>query len=250
MDMNMGRNLVTYRRVSTNKQGESGLGLEAQDSLIRSYVEQCRGTVKQEFLEVESGKRNDRMELWKAVAYAKRHKARLVLSTLDRLGRKVALIANLMEQGIDFVCADAPHDPPMVIHIRAALAEEEGKKISERTRAALAAYKAGKRVSKRLREKYDGNVPADIVEATAGKLGASLPQCRKLTDEARAKGGATMRNQAIVAYVPLTPMMQRMRSDGLTYDAIASKLNEAGHATRSGSSWSAMQVKRVLDRVK
>ena len=143
----------------------------------------------------------------------------------------------------------------MTIQILAVMAEHEALMISARTKGALAAYKAGKRVSKRIRLLYPDGVPADVVEATAGKLGASLPQCRKLTPEARAKGvtrsAASRRAAAIAALEDIAPRMLAMwKDEKLSLRAIANRLNEEGHETRKQKPWSPMAVKRVLDRAR
>ncbi len=132
---------ISYIRVSTGKQKKSGLGLEAQQHLIKQYIGNQNGELIAEYEEVESGKRNDRPQLAEALRMCKRHKATLVIATLDRLGRRVSLISRLMEQNTDLVCADMPHASTFELHIRAAIAEEERRKISERTKAGLAAAK-------------------------------------------------------------------------------------------------------------
>src|SRR5207248_3195728 len=134
--------LVTYRRVSTDKQGRSGLGLEAQDAAIEAYAARCGCEIVGRFLEIETGKRNDRPELAKAKACAKRHHATLVIAKLDRLARRVHFISGLMEIGVDFFAVDSPDDEPFILHVKASFAEEEARKISQRTKAALGALKA------------------------------------------------------------------------------------------------------------
>jgi hypothetical protein len=136
----------------------------------------------------------------------------------------------------------------------AAVAENEARVISERTTAALAAYRDGKRLSKRIRLLYPDGVPPDVVEATAGRLGASLPQCRNLTPKARAKGTAmsvaSRRAAAIAAVRDLAPRMLAMwKDDRLSLQAIADRLNAEEQTTRTGNPWSPIAVKRVLDRV-
>ena len=119
------------------------MGLEAQDAAIKAYAASVGGEVAGHYTEVESGKRADRPELAKAVAHAKRAKARLVIAKLDRLARNVAFVSALMESGVDFVACDNPHANRLTIHILAAVAEDEARRISERTKAALAAAKRG-----------------------------------------------------------------------------------------------------------
>jgi hypothetical protein len=123
--------LVAYRRVSTQKQGRSGLGLEAQDAAIRTYAAQAGCTVVREFTEVETGKRADRPELAKAINCAKRNNAVLVIAKLDRISRKVYFSSGLMESGVDFFAADCPNDDVAMTHFRAVIAEDEARKISQ-----------------------------------------------------------------------------------------------------------------------
>lgn len=220
--------LVAYYRVSTDKQGKSGLGMEAQRTLVASYSVQSGCTVIDNYIEVESGKRNDRPELAKAIAHAKRAKATLVIAKLDRLGRNVHFITGLMETGVDFVAADSPGDDRMMMQMRAVFAEEETRKISERTTAALAAYKA-----------------------RGGVLGAARLDSA-LTTETRAKGTAKSNSNqakdAIADNAIVAPLIRQLRKEGASLRTIAAKLNSEGQTTRRDSPWSAMQVKRVLDR--
>ena len=132
---------VAYYRVSTQEQGKSGLGLEAQRKAVVDYLDGGKWELVAEFTEVESGKRDDRPELAKAIAWCKRAKARLVIAKLDRLSRDVAFIATLMK-GVDFLAVDNPHANKFTVHILAAVAEFERDAISKRTREALAAAKA------------------------------------------------------------------------------------------------------------
>lgn len=133
---------VAYYRVSTQKQGESGLGLEAQRAAVHRHLAQVKGTLLHEFTEVESGKRVDRPELAAAVATCKKRNAVLIIAKLDRLARNVAFIAKLMDGSVDFVACDMPSANRLMLHIMAALAEHERTLISTRTKDALAAAKA------------------------------------------------------------------------------------------------------------
>src|SRR5262245_26640759 len=129
---------ISYLRVSTDKQGRDGNGVAAQRKAVEDYLNGGAWQLLGEYVEVESGKRSDRPELAKAIAACKKHRARLVIAKLDRLSRDVAFIADLMKR-VDFVCCDRPNAKPFELHIYAALAQEERRMISERTRAGLAA---------------------------------------------------------------------------------------------------------------
>jgi DNA invertase Pin-like site-specific DNA recombinase len=227
----MSAKLIAYYRVSTKEQGESGLGLEAQTAAVEAYANGIGATILRSYREVETGKRSDRPELTKALADAKRSKATLCIAKLDRLARNVAFTANLMESGVEFVACDNPHANRLTVHILAAVAEDEAKRISERTKAALAAYKA-----------------------RGGLLGAHRPNAKRLKGgphlEGARKGAMAAKAMAENAYADLAPSMVEWRSDGLSLREIASKLNNEGHTTRRGQFWNAMQVKRVLERIK
>jgi len=132
---------VTYLRVSTDRQGKSGLGLEAQRKAVADHVA-GKGEIAAEYVEIESGKKNDRPQLARALAEAKRIGAVLLIAKLDRLARNVAFIANLLEAGVEIAAADMPEANRFLLHVMAAVAEHEAQAISDRTRAALAAAKA------------------------------------------------------------------------------------------------------------
>jgi DNA invertase Pin-like site-specific DNA recombinase len=219
---------IAYYRVSSTRQGESGLGLEAQQESVLQYVK-SHGELIEEFQEVETGKRSDRPELLKAIAHSRRIRAKLIIAKLDRLARNVAFTAALMESGVDFVCADNPNANRLTIHVLAAVAEDEARRISQRTSAALAAYKR-----------------------RGGKLGSQHPKCKQLSKQDSAKGstiGATeMKRRAIQAYADLIPIIQSL--SGRPLREIASRLNELGHTTRTGKRWTATQVRRVIMRSK
>lgn len=138
----LGMKFVSYLRVSTTKQGDSGLGMEAQRDAVASFAASRGAEIVAEFVEVESGSRRDRPELARAIKQAKSEGAVLLIAKLDRLARSVALISGLMESGVDFVAADNPHATRLMIHLLAAFAEHERSEISVRTKAALAAAKA------------------------------------------------------------------------------------------------------------
>jgi DNA invertase Pin-like site-specific DNA recombinase len=132
---------VVYYRVSTRQQGQSGLGLEAQKAAAEAYVKERGGEIIGEYHEVETGKDCQRPEIMKAILHANRSWATLVIAKLDRLARNVWLTSTLMESGIDFVACDSPQASRLTIHILAAVAEEEARLCSERTKAALASHK-------------------------------------------------------------------------------------------------------------
>jgi DNA invertase Pin-like site-specific DNA recombinase len=133
---------ISYLRVSTDKQGERGYGLDAQRKAVADYLNGGSWELLGEFVEVESGKRSDRPQLAAALAACKRQRARLVIAKLDRLSRNVAFIATLMDGKVDFVCCDFPTANRLTLHILAAVAEHEREMISQRTIAGLAAAKA------------------------------------------------------------------------------------------------------------
>ena len=131
---------VAYVRVSTAAQGRSGLGLAAQRSRIAEFVSENDDIIA-EHVEFQSGKQDNREELWRAIAAAKRHSAKVLIAKLDRFSRRVSFISGIMEQGVGLVVADMPHASDFQLHIFAALAQEERRMISERTRVALAEAK-------------------------------------------------------------------------------------------------------------
>src|SRR6202046_2586030 len=133
---------VSYLRVSTTRQGISGLGLEAQREAGAQYLDGGRGELTKEVVEVESGKRNDRPAIAEALRLCRLHRATLIIAKLDRLSRNVHFISSLMESGVEFVAVDFPQANRLTVHILAAVAEQEAFMISARTKAALAAAKA------------------------------------------------------------------------------------------------------------
>jgi DNA invertase Pin-like site-specific DNA recombinase len=252
----MSTKMIGLIRVSTGKQGESGLGLEAQLAAIEEHRKRNDGILIKTYKEIESGTHDsieDRPELRAAVAHARRSGATLVIAKIDRMVRSTVIGAYLKTSGVKFQACDNPYANELTIDILVAVAADEARRISTRTREALAAYKAHGRVSKRIKLMYPDVVPAEIVEATAGKLGASLPQCRNLTVDGRARGlsrsAKVRRAKAVEAYVDLAEYMQELRSQGLTLLAIAEKLNADGHTTRRGKPWNPTQVMRVLGRI-
>lgn len=184
--MNVVQNAIAYYRVSTDRQGKSGLGLEAQQEAVSSFLRVHRWQLIDAFTEVESGKRNNRPELQKAMEACKKKKAVLVIAKLDRLGRNLAFIANLMESKADFVAVDNPHANKLMIHMLAAFAEHEREMISERTKAALAAAKVrGVELGK-----YAKEVLAEENRQTADEYAARL---KPVIEEMQSRGITTVR---------------------------------------------------------
>ena len=222
-------NLIAYYRVSTRKQEKSGLGLEAQQAAVVEFSLRQGANLLTTYTEVETGKRADRPELAKAVAQARRAGATLVVAKLDRLARNVAFTSALMESGVDFVACDNPHANRLTIHILAAVAEDEARRISQRTKDALAAAKRR-------------GIP----------LGAARPECRNLTDAARRRGaragGQAVKQQADEAYVDLRYFLAALRP-AFSYRQIADVLNMQGERTRRGKPWTDVAVLRAFKRL-
>ncbi len=202
---------VAYYRVSTNKQGVSGLGLDAQRVAVEHYARQ--GMIIAEFTEIESGKRNDRPQLAAALALCKRKKATLVIAKIDRLARNVAFIANLMEGKVEFIACDMPQATRLTIHIMAAVAEHEAKIISERTIAGLAAARA--------RGTKLGN------PRSAEALLKAQEHKRKVPDDVK-------------------QLIRESRNAGMTLQAIANKLNGLGIKTPQSKTWWGKSIKNQL----
>jgi len=216
---------VAYYRVSTDKQGRSGLGLEAQRDAVGRHVQSVGGRIAAEFQEVESGKRDDRPQLTAAIGACRVKRATLVIAKLDRLTRNVAFLANLMECGVEFVACDNPHARRFTIHILAAVAEHEREMTSARTRAALTAAKArGTRLgSPRL---LPGNRDASRLACAAKAAGADLYAA------------------------DVEPFIAAARKAGaISLGELAKALTARGVLTPGGAStWSHIQVRRVLAR--
>jgi DNA invertase Pin-like site-specific DNA recombinase len=249
--------MIGLVRVSTVRQAESGLGLETQMADIERHRARFNGDLLEVYREVESGKHKDiknRPQLRAAAEHAVEVDGTLVIAKLDRLVRNASVLQYLRDMGVKFVACDNPHANKLTVHILVGVAENEAEAISIRTKGALNAYKTNKHVSKRIKTMYPDGPPAAIVEATAGKLGASLPQCRNLTDEARARGreasvAARKARASRSAEVIARLLDEWRRSDpGIGLSALADRLNAKRRKTPRGKSWTATQVKRVLDR--
>ncbi len=166
---------VSYCRVSTQRQGESGLGLEGQRISINRFLSGVNGTLLGEFLEVESGARNDRPKLQEALALAKRHKATLVIAKLDRLSRNAEFLLGLQNAGVDFMACDMPSADRFTVGILALVAQRERELISQRTKAGLEAARmraeltAWQSQSNRSRQNRHGEANTDRADAFCGR---------------------------------------------------------------------------------
>jgi DNA invertase Pin-like site-specific DNA recombinase len=205
---------ISYLRVSTDKQGERGYGLDAQRRAINDYLNGGSWELLGEFVEIESGKRGDRPKLAEALAACKRRRARLIIAKLDRLSRNVAFIATLMDGKVDFVCCDFPQANRLTLHVLAAVAEHEREMISERTRAGLAAAKE-----------------------RGVKLGGPRLPAINVTRQAE----AAARAQSIA------PVLAELA--GMSAHAMAAELNRRKVETPTGAPWSAKTVLRVRQRL-
>jgi DNA invertase Pin-like site-specific DNA recombinase len=215
---------VAYYRVSTAKQGASGLGLEAQRSAVQAYLNGGSWTLVNEFTEVESGKRSDRPQLAAAMAACRIHGATLVIAKLDRLSRDAAFLLSLRDAGVDFIAADMPNANRLTVGIMACVAEAEREAISARTKAALAAAKERGR-------KLGGD---------RGNLSAVCAEGNRVSACSRAaKAAARARD--------LAPIIAAIRQSGITSaNGIARELNARGIRTARGGTWQAAQVQLVI----
>lgn len=215
---------VSYYRVSTAKQGKSGLGLEAQKEAVAGYLRSNGGELMAEFTEVESGRRRDRQELNRAIAYARVTRSTLIIAKLDRLARNVSFTAALMDSGLEFVAVDMPQANKFTIHVMAALAEMEAELISARTKAALA---EAKRRGVKLGNPRLNELRGDPTKATAARQTMADDHARNylgLVLEAKEGGAKTLRE-------------------------IADHLNGRGATTAKGHAWHPSTIRRLLDRL-
>jgi DNA invertase Pin-like site-specific DNA recombinase len=224
---------VAYLRVSTDRQGRSGLGLEAQREAIRSHVEAVNGKILTEFVEIESGTDDERVEVHKALDLARRARASIIVAKLDRVGRSVWLVASVLKSGTTLVDATNPNASPMELHLRSLIAEEEARAISARTSAAL-----------------------QVAKARGAKLGSARPGHWKGRENLRLAGLAKARARlAIVqgrlgeaARVEAMPVAMELQAQGFSMRAIAENLNAQGILSTRGATWSASTVIRMLNR--
>ena len=235
----MVRALVSYLRVSTDRQGRSGLGLQAQREAVERFATAEGFTVVAEYVEVETGKGADALErrpqLAAALGHARRVGCSVVVAKLDRLSRDVAFVSSLMSQRVPFVVADlGPHADPFMLHIYAALAEQERRMISTRTKAALAAAKA-RGVSLGGDRGYRPTTPPDWA---AGTKAAAEARSRKADHAAHEVSG----------------IIEALRSEmggSPSLNALATALRDRGvEKPRGGTAWTATDVRRALARVK
>jgi DNA invertase Pin-like site-specific DNA recombinase len=209
---------IAYYRVSTDRQGRSGLGLDAQRSAVAGFVA-GRGELAAEFTEVESGRKNERPQLAAALDLCRRQRATLVIAKLDRLARNVAFVARLMESGAEFVAVDNPHANKLLVHLLAAFAEHERDQISARTKAALTAAKA-----------------------RGIRLGNPNPAL------AAARGRAVMAAEAAPAHERAMPIILRLRAEGYSLRRIVAELVAEGVPPLRGETWYPETVRKILAR--
>lgn len=218
--MKMEGRFISYLRVSTARQGQSGLGLEAQREAVHRYLNGGHWELLQEFLEVETGKGSDALNkrpvLRAAITYAKKHKATLIIAKLDRLARNVHFVSGLMETKVPFVCADMPEANNLTLHVMAAFAEYEAKRISQRTKEGLAAAKA-----------------------RGVKLGNPNIKTINRQRVSTADDFAEKLRGTIQAY----------RSSGMTQRAIVEALNNLGVKTPRDGKWGLRQVQLLMARL-
>jgi DNA invertase Pin-like site-specific DNA recombinase len=205
---------VAYYRVSTDRRGVSGLGLEAQRASVLAHT--ANGKLVAEYTEIESGhKHTNRPQLLAALAECRKRRATLVISKLDRLGRNVAFISTLMESQIEFVACDNPHANRLMIHMLAAFSEHEREQISQRTKAALAAAKA--------RGVKLGNPrPLEALQAAR-----AVHYSRKPAPEVLA-------------------LMRGFKAQGMSYRAVAREMNRLNIRTYRGCAWFGVTIKAAL----
>lgn len=211
----MNGRFVSYFRVSTSKQGQSGLGLDAQRQAVTAFLNGGRWTVLSEFVEIESGRKSDRPQLAAAIAAAKKSKATLIVAKLDRLARNLHFLSGLMESGVEFLAVDNPTANRLTVQILAAVAEDEARRISERTKAALASAKAR------------GTV--------LGRNGANLAKTNK--------------DNADKFSADLKPLVSEMIAAGLSRADIAATLNRRQIPTARGGRWHVTTVQRLVERL-
>jgi DNA invertase Pin-like site-specific DNA recombinase len=219
------KKFVAYYRVSRKEQGISGLGLSAQKSSVLKYVDSQEGTIIEEFTEIETGtNKRVRVEIQKAIQLAKDENAILIIAKLDRLARNVNFVSSLMDAGIEFLAVDMPTANNFTIHIFSALAEQEAKLISSRTKLALQELK---------------------------KKNVKLGSPKNLTDDARAKGLLKIKQNAMANdnNRQAKSIIANCREKGMSYRKIAGYLNELNFKTRYGNKFLAPTVQQLYNRI-
>ncbi len=217
---------VSYLRVSTDRQGRSGLGLEAQRASLTSFLARTDWTLLEEFVEIESGKNSDRPRLTKALELCKLTGATLIIAKLDRLTRDAHFLLGLQKAGVMFVAADMPNANNLTVGVMALVAQQEREAISTRTTEALRAAKA--------RGVKLGN-PNGAHHLRAYGNSAAVEAVRR-DAQTRAKG--------------LSGIISELRADGVaTLSSIAQALNDRGILTPRGGRWHKTSVSRLLDRL-
>lgn len=220
---------ITYYRVSTQQQGRSGLGLDAQRTMVSTFLVTYPGEVLGEYTEIETGKGAGRPELTQAIDHARAAGATLIIAKLDRLARNVAFTAALLESKLPFKCCDMPEADNFVIHILAALAEREAKLISDRTKAALAELKKrGVKLGSARPGHWDGK--------------EHLRGWKKAAEASRVKVQKEMEQR----YEPLVPWIRDLRAAGHTLQSIVDALNAKGCQTRRNGPWNVPTLRRVI----
>jgi len=225
--MGKGQRFVAYYRVSTARQGRSGLGLAAQRAQVEAFVRSRGGEVIGEYVEVESGKRNDRVQIHTALKRCRLTRATLVIARIDRLLRNLAFLVLLRDSRARFVAADMPDANELTVGIMALIAEQEGKAISARTKAALAAAKArGVKLGNpanlpRGTRKTAARASAAAAVAAKARTSARAEDCRDAIEDAREQGAVSLRE-------------------------IAAHLNRLGYTSPRGNAWTACTVQRTL----
>jgi DNA invertase Pin-like site-specific DNA recombinase len=217
---------VAYYRVSTDRQGRSGLGLEAQRESVAQYLSGGNWDLAASFTEIESGKNADRPELAQAIRACRLYGARLVIAKLDRLSRDAHFLLGLEKAGVDFVAADMPFANRLTVGIMALVADEERRMISSRTKAALAAAKL-----------------------RGQKLGGA--RGTTISPEARATSVRVRKERAVSRAADLAPVIADICAGGTaTLSEIAKSLTERRIPTANGlRNWTPMQVSRVMSRI-
>ncbi len=215
-------NYIAYYRVSTQKQGASGLGLEAQQKQVQDFAGRTGGTITATYTEVESGKKSDRVQILAAIAEAKRTGATLLIAKLDRLARNASFIFTLRDTGVSFVASDMPEANTLTVGIMAVMAQHEAEMISSRTKAALAAKKA--------RGEQLGNTGNFTATGRAKGRAAHIANAANNQNTKTARGYAAL-----------------LSSGGASLRTIAATLNNEGFKTARGGQYSAVQVARLID---